>query len=102
MTSEGVWFGLYSVVFKVLCPSLWLMTTLKRDGRKKEKEKGNLSRPRSYGDLMPTAYIQMTPSLTSPTFVAPRKDKTASVYPWSDNRYLTDVLLGLALDSLTL
>ena len=46
-------------------------------------------------------YLQVAPSLTSPTLVASRKDKTTSVYLLSDNKSPTDVLLGLALDSLT-
>ena len=45
----------------------------------------------------PTAYLQITPSLTSPTFVFFKKAKTASVYLLLDNNSLTVVLLGLAL-----
>ena len=41
------------------------------------------------------------PFLNLPYPVASRKDSTASVYLLSGNGSLTDVLVGLALDSLT-
>ena len=47
------------------------------------------------------ALIYKTPSLTSPTLVALRNARTASVYRSSDNRSRIDVLLGLALACLT-
>ena len=45
----------------------------------------------------PAAYLQITPSLTSPTLVPFKKTRTASVYMLLDSNSLTVVLLGLAL-----
>ena len=58
-------------------------------------------RPEPYGDPKPAAFIQITPSLASPTRVAPRNANTASTYLSFDSKSLTDVLLGLALACLT-
>ena len=46
-------------------------------------------------------YVQIAPSLTSPTHVAPRKTRTTSVYRSSDSRSRIVALLGLALACLT-
>ena len=53
------------------------------------------------GTPRPATYLQMTPSLTSPTLVFPRNINTASVYLLLDNSSLTVVLLGFALACLT-
>ena len=45
-------------------------------------------------------YLQINPPLAPPTFAAPKDSNTAPVYRWSDNKSLTDVLLGLASDCL--
>ena len=47
-------------------------------------------------------YLQINPSLTSPTLVALKNSSTALVYLWLDHNSLTDVLLGLATDCLAL
>ena len=77
------------------------MTALKRDDSRKKKTRKSCPRPYSpKGTPILPLYIQITPSLTSSTRVAP-KTITASVYRSSDSRSRIDVLLGLALACLT-
>ena len=59
---------------------------------RKGKEKGKIRGPHFF-----RVYVQIAPSLTSPTRVAPRKARTASVYRPSDSKPRIDVLLGIAL-----
>ena len=54
------------------------------------------------GTPNPASYLQITPALTSPTFVPLRKFKPASVYRSFDSKSLTDVFLALARACLTL
>ena len=85
----------------MLCRSLWLMTAPKKEGGGGGGEipspAGVLWEPHSC-----RAYLQITPALTSPTFVTPKKAGTASVYRLSGSKSLIIVLLGLALACLTL
>ena len=75
-------------------------STKERIGERKERKpilgQMTLGGPPSCHD-----YLQIAPSLTSPTRVAPKKSSTASVCRPSDSRSRIDALLGLALACLT-
>ena len=63
----------------------------KKEGRRPVPDRSPIGTP------CPAAYLQITPSLTSPTLVFSRNTKTASVYLLLDSNSLTVVFLVLAL-----